>query len=176
MPAPRPCLRSLMLLSTWLLLTTLVPVASTAWAATTHCTAPERVLFTCPAGKKIVSVCASPTLTPTSGVMQYRFGPSGAPELLFPDTPAHPHTVVTAGTLMFSGGGGAYLRFTKGPYGYVVYSAIGKGWGEKAGVAVEQGGRVTANIKCTGPVTSELGPDLYGTAGFPEDTQGFALP
>lgn len=153
-------------------------VMSTAFATDTHCTSQEQVLFSCPIGKKMVSVCASQHFTPSSvqWLLQYRFGPQGAPELVLPDLPAPPHTFVKAGTLRFSGGGGAYLRFTKGQYSYVVYTATGRGWGEKAGAAVEKGGKVTASLKCTSAVTSELGPDLYGKAGLPEDTQGFDLP
>jgi hypothetical protein len=41
---------------------------------------------------------------------------------------------------------------------------------------VERDGKVTAQLTCTGAVTSELGPALYSQAGLPEDTQGFDLP
>jgi hypothetical protein len=149
---------------------------STAIAADTHCTAQERVIFSCSIGKKIVSVCASRQLTPSSGYMQYRFGRKDALELALPDPPAHPRKVVKAGTLMFSGGGGAYLRFMRGQYSYVVYTAIGRGWGEKEGVVVEKNGEVSANLSCKSAATSELGPDLYKEAGLPEDAQGFDLP
>lgn len=172
---PQPARR---LSTSWysLLLLSLLLTTPNLWAATTHCTTQERIIFACRTGKKLVSVCASPTVTPSSGTVQYRFGPAGAPELTLPGAPAVPRSVAQAGTLMFSGGGGAYLRFTQGAFGYVVYTAIGKSWGQKAGVAVEKDGKRTANLKCTGAVTSELGPDWYGQAGFPDDTQGFELP
>ena len=34
----------------------------------------ESTVFSCPAGKKTISVCASKTVTPESGYVQYRFG------------------------------------------------------------------------------------------------------
>jgi hypothetical protein len=147
-----------------------------AWGLATHCTPGEQVLFACATGKKAVAVCASSGRSPTAGALQYRFGPLGAPELLWPETPQRPPSGITAGTLAFSGGGGAYLRFIKGAYGYVVYTAIGKGWGEKAGVVVEKNGQFVAHLPCAGPVASELGPELFKRAGLPSDEQGFELP
>ncbi|MCB1919782.1 MAG: hypothetical protein KDJ28_07375 [Candidatus Competibacteraceae bacterium] len=159
-----------------LLILTLALVSGPAWGLETPCAADEAVLFACTTGKKAVAVCASADLSPTEGALQYRFGPPGAPELVWPEDPQPPHTDVTAGTLMFSGGGGAYLRFTKGAYVYVVYTAIGKGWSEKAGVVVEKNGESIAHLPCTGAVVSELGPVLFEQASLVEDEQGFDLP
>lgn len=147
-----------------------------AWSLETHCTPQEQVLFACATGKKAVSVCASADLSPTTGALQYRFGPPDAPELVWPDATQPPHSGITAGTWAFSGGGGAYLRFTKGAYGYVVYTAIGKGWGEKDGVVVEKNGQRVAHLPCTSAVVSELGPEVFERAGLPSDEQGFELP
>lgn len=41
-------------------------------------------------------------------------------------------------SLMFSGGGSGYLRFIHGTYHYIVYTAIGKDWSTKDGVAIEK--------------------------------------
>ena len=57
-----------------------------------HCTEAEvAVFFSCRfADGKVVSLCASPDLSPTAGTLQYRFGEPGAVELSFPSEPAHP--------------------------------------------------------------------------------------
>ena len=47
---------------------------------------------------------------------------------------------------MFAGGGGAWVAFHRPPYRYIVYSAIGEGWHEKAGLAVEKNGRMLTNL------------------------------
>jgi hypothetical protein len=143
-----------------------------AWGLETHCAAEEQVLFACSTGKKVVAVCASADLT----ALQYRFGPPEAPELVWPADPQPPHNEITAGTLAFSGGGGAYLRFSRSVYDYIVYTAIGKDWGEKAGVVVEKSGQQLAHLPCVGAVVSELGPELFEQAELAEDEQGFDLP
>ena len=138
-----------------------------------HCVPPETVVFSCPIGKKIVSVCAAPGLKP-GGALHYRFGPSGAPEMRLPSgaSAAQPE----ARTLMYSGGGGAYLRFRNGAISYVVYTATGKGWGNKAGVAVEKNGKLSASLKCREVPQSELGPELFQQAGLAQDAVEFELP
>jgi hypothetical protein len=159
-----------------LVLLTLALGSVPAWSLETHCAPDEPILFACATGKKAVAVCVSSDRSPTAGALQYRFGPLGAPELRWPERPQRPPSGITAGTLAFSGGGGAYLRFTQGAYAYVVYTAIGKGWGEKAGVVVEKNGQSVAHLSCIGPVVSELGPEAFERAGLPEDDQGFDLP
>ncbi|MFI5013397.1 MAG: hypothetical protein ACHQAY_13730 [Hyphomicrobiales bacterium] len=129
--------------------------ASSAVAARpiTLCNADETVVYSCSTGSRFMSICASKDLTKSAGYLQYRYGPGGKPELVYPDPPRHPAGLFTPGTLMFSGGGGAYLRFSKPPYVYTVFSAIGN-WGaakRKAtaqGVAVEKDGAEVANIPC----------------------------
>jgi len=141
------------------------------------CQAGESILFSCSAGKKVLSVCASRTLGATEGYIQYRFGLVGAtPEMQVPETRRHPSGTLRADTLSFSGGGGAYLRFARGDFSYVVYTGVGKGWGEKAGVSVEKDRQPLANVKCSGPYLSELGPDLFQAAAIPADGGGFTLP
>jgi hypothetical protein len=151
----------------------LVFVSLSAGAA---CGPGEHTVFSCPIGKKWVSVCASKDLSPTAGYLQYRFGPEASPEISFPPETERPHPYVQAKTLMFSGGGGAYLRFVNGQYGYVVYTAIGKGWGTKDGVVVEKDGKQVASLKCGKPPVSELGPEFFTSAGLPEDSEEFELP
>jgi hypothetical protein len=153
-----------------------VPAVSSAESVASHCTVREQTWFTCPAGAKIVSVCA--TRGPSGDVrsVQYRYGPAAAAEISYPRAGTDWRAATRAGVLTFSGGGGAYLTFTRPPYRYVVYTAIGRGWGEKAGVVVERSGRRIASLPCTAKETSKLGPDVFGEAGIAEDAAGFDLP
>lgn len=152
--------------------------ASAASGANSLCQDGEQIAFSCKAGKKLISVCASADAGPGTGYVQYRFGPANAPEISLPPAGVTPDKGAKSGTLMFSGGGGAYLRFANSSVGYVVYTGIGKGW-EKAGVAVEKKGKATASIRCSSPAVSELGPEFFEKMGFGEDaddTEGFEIP
>ncbi len=147
-----------------------------------HCGPDEAVIFACPtAGDKLLSICASRQYGPDAGFLQYRYGPAGKPELTLPAAATPPAGAAKSGLWSFSGGGGAYVRFLSGKTAYYVYAAIGK-WGkkgavrEKAGVAVEKDGRVTANILCRGAAASELGPEFFEKAGLEAADPGFALP
>ena len=144
-------------------------------AAPSHCAAGERVVFSCAVGAKTVSVCAAGDLSSTGGTLRYRFGPMGQPEITYPPEGAW-RDVTRAGRWIFSGGGGAWLAFNRPPFRYVVYTAIGRGWGEKAGVAVEKEGRLLTNIPCRGTPVSELGPDFFTSAGIADDTAPFDVP
>ena len=146
-------------------------------AIESHCSELEQTIFSCSVGKKIVSVCASKDISPTSGYLQYRFGKKGAPELVFPaSTEPSQRSDVQARTLMFSGGGGGYLRFIKGRNDYIVYTAIGKGWGTKDGVSVEQDHKLIANLKCQDVPVSIVGDDFFSRAGLATDQDEFELP
>jgi len=156
------------------LLVLLPPCAGAADAS--HCAAEEQTLFSCSTGRKTVSVCGSADLSATAGVAQYRFGRPGAVELAYPAAGSEWRGAARAGRLMFSGGGGAYLAFASARYRYIVYTAIGSGWGSKAGVVVEKNGKRLASLPCKGAPTSELGPDLFAKFGIAEDPAGFELP
>lgn len=148
-----------------------------ALAAPGLCAAQEQVLFSCRIGAKQAAVCASPPLDATGGNVQYRFGRPGSwPELAYPAAGSDWRAAVRGATLTFSGGGGAVLAFERPPYRYAVYSAVGQGWGEKAGVVVDKGGRRISVLRCTGPVLSELGPDLFARAGIASLEGDFELP
>lgn len=145
-------------------------------AEATACAPPQRALFACSVGAKVVAVCASPDLAADAGRVQYRFGRPDALDLAYPPADADWRTLTRGGTLVYSGGGGAFLAFARAPYRYVVYTAVGQGWGSRAGVVVEKGGRRIANLACKGEVTSELGPDLFTRAGIAEAETAFELP
>jgi hypothetical protein len=167
----RPLSRSARLLAA----VTILMTPSMGRADSSQCTDVESVLFTCRSGNSVVSVCAS-QLSADAGLVQYRFGPEGAPNIRFPLAAQDWRTSTRAGMLTFAGGGGAYVAFKSEPYRYVVYTAIGRGWGEKAGVAVEKNGKLVSNLLCTQKPASELGPDLFRNARFPDDSEGFDLP
>jgi hypothetical protein len=159
-------------------LTSLVYLVSLpAIASDSHCSAQEQTIFSCSLGKNMVSVCASNDISPTSGYLQYRFGQKNAPELIYPaSTEPGRHSVIRAQTLMFSGGGGAYLRFINGSFNYIVYTAIGKGWGTKDGVSVTKDGKQIANLKCRDVPVSKLGEDFFTRSGLTADQDEFLPP
>lgn len=146
-----------------------------AAAAPTHCAANEQTVFSCLTDHKVVSVCASGDPAQHGVSLSYRFGPLGRPEISYPSS-GQSRDVVRAGRWVFAGGGGAWLAFHRPPYRYVVYSAIGRGWHEKAGLAVEKDGRLLANRSCRGTPISELGPDFFSSAGIADDATPFDLP
>ena len=113
-------------------------------AAPTHCVADEQTVFSCVTDHKVVSVCASGRPSQHGGSLSYRFGPLGQPEISYP-LPGESQEVVKAGSWVFAGGGGAWLALHRSAYRYIVYSAIGRGWHEKAGLAVEKDGRLLTN-------------------------------
>ena len=148
-----------------------------AIATDSHCSGQEQTVFSCSLGKKIVSVCASNDISPTSGYLQYRFGQKNAPELTFPaSTEPSRHADIQARALMFSGGGGGYLRFINGRYNYIVYTAIGKGWGTKDGITVEKDHKPIAHLKCLDVPVSMLGAEFFTRVGLTADQNEFELP
>ena len=150
-------------------------ICSLGLANESHCTSDEMTIFNCHIGKKIVSVCAKGNFK-SLGYLQYRYGPNNSPELVLPKSKIFSLTNIKANTLSFSGGGGAYIRFQKDRYSYVVYTAIGKGWGQKAGIAVEKNNKLQINLPCKDKEISELGPDFFDQAGLERDQMGFELP
>ena len=152
-------------------------------APTSLCTKDEKIVYSCAtSATRFLSICASKDLSKNAGYLQYRFGPSGKPDLVFPETPRHPVGIFTPGTLSFSGGG-AYFRFAKAPYVYTVFSAIGN-WGKKGskatvqGVAVQKDGAEVANLPCrldANYVDSELGPDFFDRTGLGEPQSDFDI-
>jgi len=147
-----------------------------AWALETHCASDETIVFNCRTGKKVVSICASKAISANTGYVQYRFGKLKRPELILPATKSPPTADIQANSLTFAGGGGAYIRFKRDEHSYVVYTAIGRGWGEKAGLAVEINHQLQANLTCKKSVQSELGPDFFNQAGIKIDSTGFDIP
>ncbi len=162
-----------------------VAAAASSKAQSSFCTPMETVVFACRTGAKMVSVCASKGATRDKGYLQYRFGKpdsTEALELTWPEGEVVANKAATGENVPFVGGGGSWLRFKKGGYGYVVYSGIGK-WGpkgetrEKQGVVVERDGKVVANLKCARAPDGELGPEWFDKfAVKPKANEDFAFP
>ncbi|WP_243369402.1 hypothetical protein [Microvirga solisilvae] len=109
----------------------------------THCRSDEVTVFTCPVGKKTVSLCASPDRSFSSGSLQYRFGRIGAVELSYPEKPLPPREAFTGGLF----GGHSYVRFTNAGATYTVYrySWVGS---QADGLAVSRGGKKLFDVEC----------------------------
>jgi hypothetical protein len=160
------------------------PAAATAKVPKSWCTAQETNVFTCRAGKKTVSVCASPDASANTGALHYRFGQLTVglpPEMTLPDKATPPRLSATGETATYAGGGGSWLRFKKGAHAYVVYTGIGR-WGPKGelralqGVAVEHKGKLIANLPCPTTQEDELGRDWFEKMGIQLDDQDFWFP
>jgi hypothetical protein len=142
--------------------------------AATHCRAGERTVFSCTTTNgKVASLCGG---RGDARTLQYRFGhPGEPPELTYP-TPVGPAAEhFRSGTLIYSGGGGAWLAFDNGGYSYFVYTAIGKGW-QKEGVSVRKGDAAVATLRCRGIVSSEIGPALFEELNVPAGADEFDVP
>lgn len=139
--------------------------------AETYCQPDETVVFSCDFGSHTASVCASQDIGPGKGRLAYRFGHLDRVLMAYPPGGLSPSQAFTSGTLMVSGGGGAWLRFEDQKIRYTVFTAIGK-WNprggplEVAGVVMEQDGKDAASMACRGEVISELGSTFFEQAGL----------
>lgn len=142
-----------------------------AMARESLCTKDEQVAFSCAVkGNKLVSLCASPDLSKTTGYVQYRFGKKGAVEFTYPQLTDNPRTHFLWGVTAYSGGGVDYFRFASGDYQYVVYGGGGKGW-NKEGVVVEQGGKRVSNLLCRTEALDQNNWQVMYSAGLPSIEQ-----
>jgi hypothetical protein len=180
-----PAVCTLIIMALFVLPAKANPQASaTAKVPNSWCTAQETNVFTCRAGKKTVSVCASSDASANTGALHYRFGQlTGGlpPEMTLPDKATPPRLSATGETATYAGGGGSWLRFKKGAHAYVVYAGIGR-WGPKGepralqGVAVEHKGKLIANLPCPTTQEDELGRDWFEEMGIQLDAQDFWFP
>lgn len=142
-----------------------------AAAKPTLCKAEELVVFSCPTGARTASICASKDVSKNGGYMQYRYGRQDKVDLAYPALGAKPSDVFTAGTMMFSGGGGALLRFNRHRFSYTIFSAIGNwrragGKAKVGGVAIEKDGKQFANFPCRADPIGEMGPYFFDKLGL----------
>lgn len=127
------------------------------------CLANERVAFTCTAGTKLISLCAS------GKVLRYRYGKPGKPDITYPaqalNTPAR--DAFWFSSTPYAGGGEARVRFTNSAWEYILYSAMTAGeWHSDGtrdhrqydGVLVRRDGVNKSNIRCTRSPDVDLSP------------------
>lgn len=136
--------------------------------SSTLCTSDEKIIFSCNTTKnQVVSLCSSSHLTETVEYLQYRFGNVGKiPEMSYPVTREHPNKYFESGTMMYSGGGGAYLKFKNKEYSYSVFTATGSSGG---GVLVNKLATQVEYLQCQGSTTSEIGPELFEKINIRKD-------
>ena len=116
--------------------------------AQSPCATGERVVMQCPVKKKVLAVCAAPREgTPTS--LQYRFGPAGKPELLFPREPEHSLERFQLKRSELPSGTATTLSFVNAGTAYEVFTQEGRDRG--AGVNVRGADGKTVLVSCTGP-------------------------
>lgn len=143
------------------------PAVATAGAT---CEDGETTVFACRTGTgQGVAVCGS------QDASQLRYVETGEPPATWPETGMADAADFRSGTLMYSGGGGAWLRFDRNGDRHFVYTGIGRGW-EKAGVVVQRDGGTVRELACQDEVTSLIGPGLFERASIPADDPGFEIP
>lgn len=135
--------------------------------AITLCKPTERAFFSCSTGHRIASICGMADGTS----LQYRYGTPAKLDIAYPAEGIPAANVFFGGEWMFSGGGGAWLRATRGAYSYTVLSAIGR-WGKNgegmttAGIVVTKDGHDIADIRCAAPETPPLNTEVFGRYGI----------
>jgi hypothetical protein len=115
----------------------------------TLCAVGERPIFSCPTGKKTISVCASPDLTATAGYLKYRFGRSQQRiELSYPADNAHPRQHFHFHSESFAKGSGEQLSFSIGAFAYIVFVERSVFNFNSSGVLIKSGDKLIARLTC----------------------------
>ena len=122
------------------------------------CKANEDSIFICDYKKKIISVCASKSLSENSGYLRYAFGTTEKIDL---DYPKNRTTAKNSFKFFHAWSPGTYssLEFNIGSYTYYTYASEGNNYSEPGnpdsikywesnGVAVFRGEHLISNIKC----------------------------
>lgn len=115
-------------------------VNAAAQATASHCAPAEQVIWSCSAKEKVYSLCASKDLGKDSGYLQYRAGPVGTPEFLYPSQPQHPKGHFTSAMLT----DGASVSFSNGQYAYEIIEPLNG----RTAIAVSKNNKNIANIQC----------------------------
>ncbi len=111
-----------------------------AQEAAALCPDKKAIVFACKTKEnKLVAVCGAAD----SPQMTLRYMTAGQKDTLLTlprDSANAPDATqsISVGSMMYAGGGGAYVRFKDGDKDYVVYSGMGRGW-EQAGLSVLKG-------------------------------------
>jgi hypothetical protein len=120
------------------------------------CSKEERVVFACRTGSKLLSICATKGLSPSSGYLFYRYGTSSRAELSFPQSEAHPSQVFAAYFGRWAKGNEVQLSFERGALTYTVFAYESALAGDGYGVAVYEGERLVSRRNCSRPVKHYL--------------------
>jgi hypothetical protein len=148
-----------------------------AAATPTACGADEVTIFRCRTiGNRMIAVCASPGFSAQHGYLQYRYGTARRAEIVLPPKGTTPADGAVLGSLMFSRGFGALLRFTAESYRYEVYSAVSSYWGTKDGVGIWRGEEQLANNRCRGEADVQLRDEILKQAGIVYQDGPFRMP
>lgn len=106
------------------------------------CNNGEDVYFSCPlANSKTVSVCAKGNTAPDQGYVQYRYGTKDN-AFAFPNMSTPPVSTVKITDVSEGSIGGLHLKFSNGPYTYVV-SSVSPG-----GIYVLKKGKIVFDKEC----------------------------
>lgn len=129
------------------------------------CAAGEEAVLACGVdGGKVLSLCAR------DGLLQYRFGKAGAPEMVWPDRPAPAKGRFFLSTTAFAGGGEERIRFSNGGYDYVVFQRdVALDWNpdgtrdrhQDEGVVVLKAGKVVGRRICARGLINDGFPKMY---------------
>lgn len=101
----------------------LLLVWRTACAEESLCTEQEKIVFSCHAGGKIISLCRP---LGSSRDLTYRYGRPGYWELVYPDRESNEKGKFFTSSSPLFGGELTFLDFRRGDYEYRVYSKIGR--------------------------------------------------
>ena len=140
-----------------LCLVLLVTFSFSAWsqahASDTLCQNDERTVFSCQAGLKTVSICATGDFSKNTGALSYRFGKYGqVPELIYKSTSETVKNRFRYEEDSWAKGTINSVKFDNGQFSYEVTHARGAfgvdGGPNRAGVTVLRGKTRLAEVTC----------------------------
>jgi len=155
----------------WLLFCAFVPAGSgyaDIHRESTLCDANETVIFSCASSRagtapdhphsvprKIISLCATPGVTATSGRLLYRFGADKEHiEISYPEEDRRPDDAFTSDFNSWAKGSSASVTFNRGGYSYTIYNRIAAySEAERSnggGVQVRRGDTLASDLWCDG--------------------------
>ncbi len=121
----------------------------------TLCDDSEEIYFSCPLDNgKIVSVCARKNNTPNQGYVQYRYGTKDD-AFAFPDKNVPPAKTVKITDVSEGSIRGLHLKFSKGPYTYVV-SSVSPGE-----VYVSKNGKIIFDKQCNASIYKNFSNKIF---------------
>jgi len=137
------------------------PAATVKWAASegSLCTDGENEILSCAMekGGKQLSICASPDLSETGGMLQYRFGKPGAVELTLPADGIAPQGVISVTHAPTDATVDAwYLEFDNAGTYYQVMNKSHRSEGDSVAIVVGPGTSAEVKLWCKDPIHGSL--------------------